>query len=184
MFTTVNYRGLFVAMFILASVCLTLLIWAFMILARYCKLKRIQPIQDDEGVIHYPEKIYDRHTIVGLTILNISIVSKLVYFWLICTNLQNETTIPFNIIVGMQIISIMCLCGSMAVELNLWLRYQVRIKTYGNAKSQNEYLKDLKQKQELYYVFVIFLSIIYFLFVFLTLREKVSFDKWDEKTEA
>jgi hypothetical protein len=139
-FTTVNYQGLFVAMYILACVCLTLLIWAVMILTRYCKLKRIQPIQDDEGVIHYPEKIYDRHTIGGLTILGLAIVSKLAYYWLIYTNLQNETTIPFNVIVGIQIISIMCLCGSMAVELNLWLKYQVHIKACGKASGQNEYL--------------------------------------------
>jgi MFS family permease len=36
----------------------------------------------------------------------------------------------------------------------------------------------------MYYVFIIFFSMIYFLFVFLTLREKVSFDKWETKSEA
>jgi hypothetical protein len=36
----------------------------------------------------------------------------------------------------------------------------------------------------MYYVFIIFFSMIYILFVFLTLREKIDFVKWQSSDEA
>jgi len=35
----------------------------------------------------------------------------------------------------------------------------------------------------MYYVFIIFFSMIYILFVFLVLREKISFDAWQEQAD-
>jgi len=122
-FTSANYTGLFFVMYILTVVCVALLSLAVINLARFCKLKRILPITDDEGIIHYPKKIYDRHTIGALVLVSLAICTKIAYFGLVYFNLLNVTTITFKYILTAQLVSIMCICGAMAVEINLWLRY-------------------------------------------------------------
>jgi hypothetical protein len=86
-FTTEIYTSLYTVMFLLSVICVALLAWAVMTLARYFKLKRCLPTTDDEGVIHYPEKIYDRHTIGGLLLVSLAIITKVTYFGLIYFNL-------------------------------------------------------------------------------------------------
>jgi uncharacterized membrane protein len=110
-------------MYILSVACIALFCMAVMGLVRFHKLKRIMPTTDDEGVVHYPEKIYDRHTTGGLVLVSLAILTKVTYFGLIYFNLRNVSTITFKYIVTMQLVSIMCLCGAMAVEINLWLKY-------------------------------------------------------------
>ena len=62
-----------------------------------------------------------------------AILAKLTYLGIVMTNLKSVTHVTYNLLVGIEIISLSCICGSMGVELMFWLKYQVRIVASGKS---------------------------------------------------
>jgi hypothetical protein len=120
---TTLYTGLEVAMIFLGVICFTFVMTATYLFIKYMKLKRIAPVITDEGAVIPPKQIYDTPTICELVMITSAILAKLAYFVAVMTNLKNVTQITYNILVGIEIVSLSCICGSMGVELMFWLKY-------------------------------------------------------------
>ena len=125
---------------ILTAACGAIIVWALLVLKDYCKLKRIKPFIDEEGNVHPPERIYDQHTILTLLSISAAALTKGLYLFLALLDLYQVTTITYNQLISLEIFSVICLCGSLSTELDIWIKYQVRLKIAAKTSGQTEYV--------------------------------------------
>ena len=127
-------------MVILGLINLVGLVGAVFVGVVFRKIKKREPTFTDEGVLIVVKELYDKYTISESMLIFFAILSKIVYCVLFITNVHQVTAITYNILISVEILSLACICGSMGIELMLWLKYQVRIVASGKASGQNNYI--------------------------------------------
>jgi len=177
------YQQLDISLYSLIAVSLALAIWAITTLCAYCKTKRCKPTIDDEGNTQPPNQVYDSYTIAEMVLVICALLLKIAFFGIVMTNTQLITEINPKYFETIQIVVVAIIGAALGIELDLWFKYECRIKCAGLKTGKDSFETEIRSIKDIVGGFILIFVMIYLLFIAFTISSKTDYNEWSSSTD-
>ena len=113
-----------------------------------------------------------------MIIIALSLIAKISYYILLITNFYLKTQIVYTYFEAIEIISIALTGTALAFEMDLWLKYDCKIKSAGQMKGRELFETNLRSVKDLMGGFILIFVMIYLIFIAILFGSKETYNDW------